>query len=323
MGNSSSSATSNQKSNTKVVNQSDLNLLNSTLNNTIVNTVVQTVQSCSQQMISSQNLVVANVHTTGSININTTQEQQTYLNFSCAQNSTTLSAVNAALTSQIMAAIQNNFSNNVLSQFNTLAAANAQNQFGSAGSSNSSTSTNQSNKSTVKTTTNQNLQNLVTNNVTSNFTDQTFNSCLAQVISTQTTVLTNLSGSSFNFTSNQDQAIQVYTNCVQSSGVANQITSSLANTLGLQVNNNVATTATTELKAESVSESTAGGIFQGLGDLIAAPINALLAPLNNLLSDLGLSSLSGALSGIIGLSSSSCLCICIIIIIFVLFHFVF
>jgi len=326
-GGSSSSSKTKQKSKTNVVNQSSLNLLNSSINNTIVNTVVKNVQSCSAKAISKQNLVVANVHTTGDIVIDTTQKQSTYLDFKCAQSSDVRNDVIAGLTNQIMADIQNSYDNNVLSQFDSIANSKSKNEFGSGGlfggDSKSDSKIDQDNETDIKNSSYQNLQNLVENNVAANFTNENYANCLAKVISTQNTILKDISGRSFKFTSNQEQAIQLYSQCIQASGVSNQITSTLSNLLDLKVRTDVKNTATTNMTAKAESESVGGGLFQGIGEGLAAPIDALLAPLNNLLSGLGLGALSGALSPLIGLCGSCCACCCVLIIIFVLFQFIF
>jgi len=325
-GGSDSSSKTKQKSKTNVVNQSSLNLLNSSINNTIVNTVVKNVQACSAKAISKQNLVVANVHTTGDIVIDTTQKQTTYLDFKCAQSSDVRNDVIAGLTNQIMADIQNSYDNNVLSQFDSIANSKSKNEFGSGlfgGDSKSSSKIDQDNKTDINNSSYQNLQNLVENNVAANFTNENYANCLAKVISTQNTILKDISGRSFKFTSNQEQAIQLYSQCIQASGVSNQITSTLSNLLDLKVRTDVKNTATTSMTAKAESEAVGGGLFQGIGEGLAAPIDALLSPLNNLLSGLGLGALSGALSPLIGLCGSSFVCCCILIVLIILFELIF
>jgi hypothetical protein len=326
-GGSESSSKTKQKSRTNVVNQSDLNLLNSSINNTIVNTVVRNVQSCSAKAISRQDLVVANVHTTGDIVIDTTQKQTTYLDFKCAQSSDVRNEVIAGLTNQIMADIQNSYDNNVLSQFDAIANSKSKNEFGSGGlfggDSKSDSSTDQDSKIDINNSSYTNLQNIVENNVAANFTNENFANCLAKVASTQTTILKDISGRSFKFTSNQEQAIQLYSQCIQASGVSNQITSTLTNLLDMKVRMDVKNTATTTQTAKAESESVGGGLFQGIGEGLAKPIEALLSPLNNLLSGLGLGALSGALTPLLGVAGASSICCCIIIIIILIFQFMF
>jgi len=326
-GGSESKSKSKQKSKTNVVNQSDLNLLNSTMNNTIVNTVVRNVQVCSATAISKQNLVLANIHTTGDIVIDTTQKQSTYLDFKCAQSADVRNDVIVNLTNQIMADIQNSYDNSVLNQFNAIAKADSKNEFGSVlgKGSKSNSKTNQNSKVDISNESNQNLQNLVSNAVDASFTNENLSSCLAKVIATQNTILKDISGRNFKFTSNQEQAIQLFSKCVQSSGVSNKITNSLANALDLKVKADVKNTATNDFSSEATSESVGGGPIQAIGEALAKPIDALLSPLNNLLNDLGfgnaLSSLGSLAAPLVGICGSSSLCCCIIIVIFILFQF--
>lgn len=326
-GGSDSKSKTKQKSKTNVVNQSDLNLLNSTMNSTIVNTVVRNVQSCSASLIARQNLVVANVHTTGDIVIDSKQAQNAYLDFNCAQSSDVRNDVISQLTNTIMADIQNQYDNNVLSQFDTIANSKSKNEFGSGGlfggDSKSSSKTDQDSETNISNSSTQNLQNIVNNVVNASFTNENYASCVAKVVATQTQIFKDLSGRSFKLTSNQDQAVKLFSKCIQASGVSNQITSTLTNLLDIKVKTDVANTATTTQKAEAVSESIGGGLFQGIGEGLAAPIDALLSPLNNLLSGLGLDALGGALTPLIGLCGASCVCCCVLIIIFVVFQFLF
>jgi hypothetical protein len=130
--------------------------------------------------------------------------------------------------------------------------------------------------------------------------------------------MTNFTGASFSFTSDQQQAIQVYSQCIQESGVSQSITNSLANTLGITVVHDAATTTKNNLTGAATSEATSGGPLQALGDLIAAPIDALLSPLNNLLDSFGLSGLSSYLQPLVGFVGSCSVCCCIIIIIVII-----
>jgi len=207
-----------------------------------------------------------------------------------------------------------------------IASSNSKNEFGSGlfgGDAKSNSKSDQSSETNIETTTDNNLQNIVQNVVNASFTNENYASCLAKVVSTQNTILKDISGRSFKFTSNQEQAIQLYSQCIQASGVSNQITSTLTNLLDMKVKTDVANTATTALTAKAESEAIGGGLFQGIGEGLAKPIDALLSPLNNLLSGLGLSALSGAMAPLLGAVGSCSLCCCIIIILFVLFQFVF
>lgn len=317
-GSSSSSSKAKQKSKTNVVNQSDMNLLNQTLNSTVVNAVIKNVQSCSASLIAKQNLVVSNLHAKGDLNINAKQSQAAALNFSCAQNAQVQNTVLQTLTNQLTAQLQTNFNTDTLNQFNATADSLAKADFGSTGKADSKSKTDQSTKTDISNTINTNLENIITNTVKSNFTNETYNSCLAKVISTQNAIFTNLSGVKVNFTFDQEQAIQVYSKCIQESGVSASITNSLANTLGVTVINDVATTTKNNLTGNATSEATSGGPLQAVGDLISAPIDALLSPLNNLLDSFGLSSLSGYLQPLVGMAGASSVCCCVVIIIIVI-----
>jgi len=324
-GGSDSKSKTKQKSKTTVVNQSDLNLLNSTMNSTIVNTVVKNVQSCSASLIARQNLVVANVHTTGDIVIDSKQAQNAYLDFNCAQSSDVRNDVISELTNTIMADIQNQYDNNVLSQFDAIANSKSKSEFGSllSGDSKSKSKTDQDSKTDISNSSTQNLQNIVNNVVNASFTNENYASCVAKVVATQTQIFKDLSGRSFKLTSDQDQAVKLFSKCIQASGVSNQITSTLTNLLDIKVKTDVANTATTTQKAEATSESIGGGLFQGIGEGLAAPIDALLSPLNNLLSGLGLGALGGALTPLVGLCGTSSVCCCVLILVFLIIKFLF
>ncbi|ARF10249.1 hypothetical protein Hokovirus_1_128 [Hokovirus HKV1] len=316
MGGSESKASSSQKQKTSVTNKSKLNVMNENINKTIVKSIIKNSQECANKNKQAQIIKIDNVTTTGGINFDFTQMQDSNVNFSCLQNVNVQSSIVTDITNSVLGQINNTYDTNVLQKFNSTLKANSKNGFLQMPFNKSSSSTDSKQESKVKISNdiNNNLKNIVKNLVNVSFNSETIATLVSKIYQSQKILLGNLQTGSEGVTinANQEQTAKIVLKSVQDSGVASEVTSRLMNILDVQVKNDVGSSSDTSQTSSGTSTAENDGPLESLGNLLTAPLDALL-------SGLGLGSIGGAGASIVYCSVSCCICICCIIILMFIF----
>ena len=271
MGNSSSSSVTNEN-NTLIVNETDIQVLNKSLNNFITNTTIEDAKKCSAGISQLQTVKFKGVKTTGDFNLNLNQKQAAALTFDCLQTSTVRNEIANQMMQSMMDKIENTNSSDVLNKMESLAAAKQTSGFLST-SFGSSTSSDASNKVnyTQRNTTHQNLQNIVENAVQNNFTTKNLSECISKINQDQNVEVINLDiGGNVNAVIAQDQAAELFSQCIQTNDIGNSITQALTSDLGVETKTTNAVKTETDMKgtAESVQENR--GPLESLGALFGS-----------------------------------------------------
>jgi hypothetical protein len=323
MGGSSSKSKVTQVNNNFVTNTENINVLNSFINSTIVNSTVNQVKQCSASLINNQTIKILGVKAGEDLNLYLAQDSTGFLNFTCAQNSKVLNSVIGDLTQNILSTLKTNIGADVLNKLDALAASKSTQDWGAFpwSSSKSKTDTSQEVNNTVINTTNKNLETVISNSVESNFTMSDFSSCLAKVIANQDIVAQDLTaGRNITLSADQKVSTDLFQNCIQSSDIANNITSAITGFLEIETDTVQSTELAQESHAESISKAEQTGLFQGIGSMF----NSIYSGLGNLFG--------GVLGGVFGAGTgsqygpyvSSCsLCCCCLIIILIILYVVF
>lgn len=308
MGKSSSKSKTSQDVKNNIINKSSLNFLNENIVNTAVNVTIENVKSCSASLIQNQEFEVIGLNASGDISIVVDQVQQGMLTFECIQIDKVHNEIVNQIMNNVMNEIAKNVDTDVLNNLEALTKSKSTSDFLSLGKSNSDSKTEQNIKNTVVNTDQRNIKNVVKFSTELNFSNKNFSNCISSAIAQQSVKARNLTaGGNISFVVNQKQAIELFAKCVQSSDVANTITSSISSFYGLKINDDISTGLSNTAVGKTISEALVNGPLGSLGTMFA---NAF-SPLTDLLSSL--TGFGGQAAGALG----AILCICVIIIIII------
>lgn len=278
MGGSASSSNSSV-SDTRIVTNNQLNLLNKNTNNFVANTIINQASVCSAGLNLNQVIDLANIAVgEGDINLNTSQEQNAAISFSCVQLSEFQNNIANGILDEMASALSNTFSTSALSEMAQAASASGSSGFASTGGP-STSSSNSTNYNFYQTTNiDQNLQNILENSITNNLSLSDISNCISQVNNYQTVAASGLSTDkgNVNIGIRQNQAATIVSECIQNKGIANAITNNAAKTLGLQVTNDIKTDSADQVKQAATSVSKSSGFFESIGNAIGAIFGGVL-----------------------------------------------
>ena len=265
----SSSSTNTVTSNTNIVTNDQLNLLNKNTNDFVANTVVNQAATCSAGMNLSQAVDLSNFVAGEDFNLNTNQSQEGKLTFSCVQVSKFQSDIANGILEKMTAALSSTYSTTALDKLSQTAKASAQSQFAGTGP---SVSANTNANYTFNQTTNidKNLTNVLENSITNNLNLNDISDCIASINNSQTIAAVNAhAGRNAKIVINQNQAANIVTKCIQEKGTTNKITDSAVRTLDLQVQNTATIKKTSDITQTTASKSESVGLFQSVGQGIS------------------------------------------------------
>lgn len=306
MGNSSSSSTVNQKYNTTLVNQSDINLLNETVNDFIADTIVTQAAKCTSDLQQTQKVDLRNMMIGGNLDIGTIdQNQASAVTLDCVQVSAFQNDIANGILTKYTEAMKNSFDTTALDKLDAAASSNSQNSFATTGASNSDSSVNVDYKFSNTNIVSQNLQNVVKNSIKNNLSLNDISDCIGSIKSTQIVDLngTRVAGNTKIGIIRQDQAAQLLTKCLQEKNNSNKITNSVATAIELKIDNTSKVKKQTEISSGTTATSTNSGLFQSIGEGLKSMFE-------------GLGAMFGSMY--IGPILSVICCVCIIVIILVL-----
>lgn len=315
MGGSESKSSVKQSAYADVFNSSFISNLNQTMNETIINAVVETVKQCSSQLMQTQRIVISGIRSYGDINIDTNQNQSSYLSFACAQNDEVHNQVTSDLINSIMQNFQTNIDAQTMANLSATAEAKATDEWLSFpwGGAETDSSVKQDTRINITQITNKDLKNVVSNAVQTNFTNNNFANCIARVIANQEFIATNLAtGGTVYLTVNQDQSAKVLLECIQSSKITSFISQNIANFFEVEVDEDLSSDTGIKATGNAISESLKGGPLEGVGRMFEGIGNGIGNILKGLFPFEQLGPFMSGLVTVIIILCCCCCCCCIL-----------
>jgi hypothetical protein len=317
MGNKASVANSavTLNNNTLVVNKSSLDYLNQLTASTTANQIIKILSNCTGSMTNINTIDFGgtlNISSGSNVTIN--QNIKSSVNFKCLQQSEVQTQLTSNMSNTIQQALQNNLSTDILNKMDAQAQSASQSAFLSLSGSKSNSEVNANSDTKIINQTDRSLKNIINVAVTSNFTQETVNSCVSQMLNKQIASFQKGANVSENSTLiiNQDISSSQIAECIQNGSFASDITNALTQFYQIDVKDDAKNTSETEMKGTAESESKASGFFEDVGQMFKG-IGEGLGGLVGL----------GAIGPMATFSSSSCviLCCCIMIILVIVFAF--
>jgi len=281
MGGSASSSNS-FVSNTNIVTNDQLSMLNMNSNNFVASTVVDQAAKCSAGMNLTQTVDLSNMIVGGDLNYSADQSQDAAISFSCVQVSNFQSDIANGIMDKMVGALNSSYSTQALDKLAQTAKASGESQFGGTGPDVSST-TNATYNFNQTTNINKDIKNVLQNSITNNLKLSDISDCISQVNLAQNT---NFSGTRVGGNANigvkQSQAAKAVTDCVQKKGISTAITNQAVKDLGLTVSNTGTVKKETDVSQTSESEAKSVGVFQSIGQ----GVGSILSGVGDLMSGL-------------------------------------
>src|SRR5690606_37929347 len=133
-------------------------------------------KKCSSTLMQTQRIVISGIRSYGDINIDTNQNQDSYLSFACAQSDDVHNQITAELINTIMASFQTNIDAQTISDLNATANSKTTDEWLSMpwGGANSSSEVKQDTRIDITNITTKDIKNVVENAVETNFTNTNF-----------------------------------------------------------------------------------------------------------------------------------------------------
>jgi hypothetical protein len=274
MGGSASSSNS-FVSNTNIVTNDQLAMLNKNSNNFVASTVVNQAAKCSAGMNLTQTVDLSDMIVGGDLDYSADQSQDAAISFSCVQVSSFQSDIANGIMDKMVGALNSSYSTEALDKLSQTAKASGESQFGGTGP-DVTANTNATYNFNQTTNINKNIQNVLENSITNNLNLNDVSDCISQVNLAQNT---NFSGANVRGNAKigikQSQAAKAITDCIQKKGIATSITNQAVKDLGLTVSNAADVKKASDVSQTSESEAKSVGVFQSLGDGIGSALSGL------------------------------------------------
>ena len=259
MGNTQSKTKIRSNLNQKFVNKNTLEILNKSINNTVINTTLEIAKSCTNSIITSQNIKINNLVSSGDINIDSNQSQQSIIDFSCIQSDKINKEILNDLNEKIKLSL-NSIMDTELEQFlASNASSSAISELGTIGNTQSDTGVSQTTNTNVQNINKKIISNIIENTIKNNFDQKILNTCINKVVSIQGFSLSDVkAGGTINISISQDILIKSFSNCIQNSDLSSKITNALVKNFGLETKDESITKSETtqEVKASSQAKGT-------------------------------------------------------------------
>jgi hypothetical protein len=285
MGGSKSKSKIRNENNTKIVNRSDINILNEQINNSSSNTATDAAKSCSSSVIMKNMLDFSGAIIDGDFNIggggsNPNEDcavelsQSVKSTFKCTQTSSVRNDMAQKMVETVMTNLENSADASVLNDMNSTAASAAETgsiSMPGGGGAKSSSEVETINNFESVTETNKDIQNIVKNSVENNFSSKDAQECINKVNAAQGL---DASGSMIRGSVNvckfkSDQVADIFGECMQNSDVGNKVLNDITRDLGITIKED--SSAGVENQTVSTAESSAvqTGIIGEIGDMIS------------------------------------------------------
>ena len=281
MGGSSSKSSANLVSNTVIVNQTDMNVLNSTTNKFTADVMIENAKSCSAAIIQGQKISAGDVIATKGSKVDISQIQEAKLDFSCLQKDNVQLDIINKIADTLNQTVSNSSNNDILNKMSANVQAKSQDQWGSFpwGGASAESNVNQTVNTYVNNKTNVNIKNVIENSTFANFKNSNISTCLAKIVQDQEIALGNIIASdksSINLI--QKQSAEAIVKCIQEANIAQKVISDLMKftDLKLEVKNDTNVKNTMEAAAES--NSVKQGVFQGFASFFTDIFAGIFGP---------------------------------------------
>lgn len=323
MGGSSSKSSAELVSNTLIVNETDMNMLNKTVNDVAVSAVIKNAKDCSAAVALGQTIGMGDLNIGAGASADISQDQSATLDFSCLQQDDVQLDIINQMSQTINQALQNTTNTDVLDKLSAAVEAKGSSDMGifpwpSTGGSNSDTSISQTVNKNIKNTTKVNLQNIVENSTASNFASSTVSSCLGKIAASQTQTYGNVTlQEGANLKLSQSQAAAAVVKCIQQANIAQKTLATVAAFAGvkLAVVNTTKTESIMEAEAKSSAETKGiSSIIDSVGGVMSGVVDSVFKGFGSLFGGGGGG--GGGMSTII--SVICCCCICCLLLLMLL-----
>jgi hypothetical protein len=304
----STQSTNNQVSNTNIITNDTLKMVNENLNNFTANTVISQASNCSAGLNQNQTFNMSGTKIAKDLNIGSIdQNQKASLTFDCVQLSNFQGEIANGILDRLTSELKSNYGAEALGKMAAEAAAKSKSGFASTAGDTTTTNNTAFNFNSI-TNIDKDIKNVMENNITNNLNLNSLQECISMVSSSQNIDLSDMDiGKSAIIGSvSQDQAADTMSKCVQQQGVVNSVTNNIAKDLGMEISNASTVKSSVEMKSTGNTESENSGVFESLGGAISGILKSVGDVLNGLLGGL----LKGPMIIVAAIVLIICMCLC-------------
>lgn len=286
MGGSSSEATITQGAETKIINNSSVEVLNSSLNHHISNVTIDNSAVCGANMNTSQNASFSGNTVGGNFNYDNTQDADIVLNFFCVQQSDSVNEMATDIFTQIVNSLELSNSSEMLSELNANAFAKMEAGFGGTGGDNIS-NVDSVVYSDVENNTNLYLKNVVEVVVEKNFGVENIQSCIPSAYASQNNEINdNIISGDANVRIVQSASIAAFAECEQMQTTINMMSSKIATAIGVDIDLANSVLSETDQEGTSETDTERTGFFESVGELFTSIFNGVGGIITGVISGL-------------------------------------
>ncbi len=314
MGGAASTSKAALVSNTAILNQSTLNVLNQVTNKTAVDTMIENAKKCSASIAQTQTQEFGDITVSGGSSATLSQEQAAKLDFTCLQQDKIQNDVIQKMADTLDQAFKENTSTDLMSKLDAnIKQKTAADTTGFPwGGANTNSDVKQTTNVNVKNTTANNIKSVIENSVSASFKNSNIQECIAVIIQNQKIKAGNVTVTDKSeFAVYQLQNADLLAKCIQTADIATKVVSDVAAYAGLSMEIKKDTKSIAESAVKTEQDTTQKGILGG----VAGVVDSVGGLLGNVFTGLGM----GLLAPLALPSLVSCCCLCCLIILFIVF----
>jgi len=314
MGGSESVSKAELVSNTAVLNQSTLNVLNQVSNKTAVDTMIENAKKCSASIAQTQTQEYGDITVSGGSKATLSQEQAAKLDFTCLQQDKVQNDVIQKMADTLNQAFTENTSTDLMNKLDSaIKQKTAADTTGFPwGGAKTSSDVKQKINVSVKNITANNIKSVVENSVSASFKNSNIQECIAVIVQNQKIKAGNLTVTDKSeFAASQLQNADLLAKCIQTADIATKVVSDVAAYAGLSMEIKKDTKSIAESAVKTEQETVQKGILGG----VAGIVDSIGGLLGNVFTGLGM----GLLAPLASPSLVSCCCLCCLLVLFIIF----
>ncbi len=279
MGTATSKAIISQSINNLQISRSDLDLLNEQMSTFISKNIIDNASTCSPSSTQTAGMTIGNIVAKGkdsTVNIGDGSSQKTNITLECLQQSLQQSNINNNIATTMMTQLTNNISADTMTKLVNDAESGAKTGFLNPLAFSDSTSAVNTNVNNIQLNyMNKKLQNVIKNtveNVTKNRNASECGTKISQNLSRKIGDILALDGGAVNIQFTTSQVAESIATCQQFNSQVADVTSQVANTLGVKIDETQAQKTSTQSDAKVASKAETSG----LEDLVSALFSGLI-----------------------------------------------
>lgn len=264
MGSSSSKTVTTNENNQTYITNNDIKVLNEMTNNAVAEALIKNNSDCSSTTDITQTIDFSGCKVTGDVNItNVKQKAAATVNFSCVNVFKAEQQMAQEMLSSLMGEIMSALDAESLNRMATAAETSAQSTGVFGGNSSSSTTTNNIYNLEQITNTETNIQNILANNINASFDVESVQTCESNLAVKQEFLMSKCEvGGSINMSEYTQVAdISNMTECLNQSGVSQEIINKSANELGVIVETDNTIHSDSSQESDVSTSSFSGGLL--------------------------------------------------------------